>query len=100
MIWASTLLMTGPPLALLPGLPAPLRLLPVLTALCLTLFAATYRRRIARPFLEGFALPVGFALLLFAMVRSAFFCWKNGGISWRETYYPIETLRTGQRVRL
>ncbi len=99
-ISGSTLLMTGPPLALLSGLPGPLRLFPVLAALCLALFAASYRSRLSRPFLEGFALPVGFGLLLFAMVRSAFFCWKNGGISWRETHYSLETLRSGQRVRL
>jgi hypothetical protein len=47
-----------------------------------------------------FLLPLGFALLGYALVRSAWMFGKQGGIVWRGTLYPAAALRAGQRVRL
>ncbi len=39
-------------------------------------------------------------VLLHALLRSSFLCFARGGIRWRGTFYPIEILKSGQRVRL
>jgi glycosyltransferase involved in cell wall biosynthesis len=56
--------------------------------------AAHHARRGRIPM--GYALLQPFAalLLIFVMFRSAYVTEKNGGISWRGTFYPLETLRT------
>jgi glycosyltransferase involved in cell wall biosynthesis len=48
----------------------------------------------------GALLPLGYLFILWALLRSASLAWKQKGIRWRETFYPIEELRAGQRVKL
>jgi len=43
--------------------------------------------------------PVGLFLITAMMLRAGYQCVKNGGIDWRGTHYPLEQLRTGQRVK-
>jgi glycosyltransferase involved in cell wall biosynthesis len=43
--------------------------------------------------------PVGVLLVTAMMLRAGYRCVKNGGIDWRGTHYPLEQLRTGQRVK-
>jgi glycosyltransferase involved in cell wall biosynthesis len=44
-------------------------------------------------------LPVGVILIGAVMLRAGYRCIKNGGIDWRGTFYSIEQLRAGQRLR-
>ncbi len=44
-------------------------------------------------------MPIGTLFVSLIMLRSAWKCFRNGGIDWRGTHYPIEQLRRGQRVR-
>ena len=43
--------------------------------------------------------PVGVLLITAMMLRAGYQCVKNGGIDWRGTDYPLDQLRTGQRVK-
>jgi glycosyltransferase involved in cell wall biosynthesis len=43
--------------------------------------------------------PVGVVLITAMMLRAGYQCLKNGGIDWRDTRYPIDQLRAGQRVK-
>jgi hypothetical protein len=45
-------------------------------------------------------MPCGALLVSLIMLRSAWKCFRNGGIDWRGTHYPIAELRRGQRVRI
>ena len=42
--------------------------------------------------------PVGVLLITAMMLRAGYQCVKNGGIDWRGTHYPLDQLRSGQRV--
>lgn len=44
--------------------------------------------------------PVGLFILSLMLLRSAFMCSLRGGIIWRDTWYPLNRLRDGQRVKL
>jgi glycosyltransferase involved in cell wall biosynthesis len=43
--------------------------------------------------------PVGLLLITAMMLRAGYQCVKNDGIDWRGTHYPLDQLRTGQRVK-
>jgi glycosyltransferase involved in cell wall biosynthesis len=43
--------------------------------------------------------PVGVLLITAMMLRAGYQCVKNRGIDWRGTHYPLDQLRTGQRVK-
>ena len=45
-------------------------------------------------------MPCGAFFVSLIMLRSAWKCFRNGGIDWRGTHYPIAELRRGQRVRI
>ncbi len=44
--------------------------------------------------------PASVVLMSFWLLRSGYRCLREGGITWRGTFYPVEALRAGQRVRL
>lgn len=44
--------------------------------------------------------PLGIMQLNLVMLRAAFLCYQNGGITWSGTFYALEDLRKGLRVRL
>ena len=46
------------------------------------------------------ALPLAFAFVIALMLRSAWYVSRKGGITWRGTFYSLETLRREQRVRM
>lgn len=45
-------------------------------------------------------LPVGFLMLSLMLIRSGIMCTVRRGIIWRDTWYPVDRLRDGQRVKL
>jgi len=45
-------------------------------------------------------LPIGIILIAIIMANAAWKCFQNRGVFWRGTLYPVEQLRTGQRVKL
>lgn len=58
--------------------------------------AARRGERFLAAFLAPFVLPV----LAYSALRSAIRAERRGGIAWRDTFYGLDRLRAGQRVRL
>jgi hypothetical protein len=46
------------------------------------------------------ALPLGFFLIAYGMLRSFFTCLRHGGVYWRGTLYPLQELRAAQRAKM
>jgi glycosyltransferase involved in cell wall biosynthesis len=55
--------------------------------------AAHHARRTGIPVGYTLTLPFSILLLLYVMCRSAYITEKNGGITWRGTFYPLDELR-------
>ena len=68
--------------------------------LCLAAIGAACKVRIGSSFTSILLNQVGNLILIWTMVRSAFLCWKRGGVLWRGTLYPLDSLRRMQRVKL
>ena len=63
--------------------------------LSLILPAAMLARRLGWPWAVAAYVPFMFPLFLYAVLNSTFVTLRQGGIRWRETFYPLETLRAG-----
>ena len=57
--------------------------------------ACILARRIGWSWPCAVLLPFMFPVLFYAMLNSAFVTLRNGGIRWRDTFYPLEVLRAG-----
>jgi hypothetical protein len=42
-----------------------------------------------------FTVPIGAVLFAYMLLRSTVYTLKQGGIIWRETFYPLEALKRG-----
>lgn len=62
------------------------------------LASAALARWTRRPLASAMLFPLGTALLLALMLRSAWIATRRGGVAWRDTVYPLDTLRAGQRI--
>ncbi|MDG2198385.1 MAG: glycosyltransferase [SAR324 cluster bacterium] len=49
--------------------------------------------------LERLLSPLLLFVIVWALARSTFSTWRQGGIQWRETFYSIKALRRGQRLK-
>jgi hypothetical protein len=76
----------------LPGISAALSLL------LLSVPAGILARRIGWPWRFALLAPFVIPVFVCALLNSTFLTLWRGGIRWRETFYSLETLRTG-RVR-
>lgn len=56
-------------------------------------------RRMNRPVVPFCFSVFGIWCTMYALVRSTYACAKRGGVAWRGTVYPVEKLRTFQRVK-
>lgn len=66
-----------------------------LSPLALILPAAILARRLGWSWPSAVYVPFMFPLFLYALLNSAFVTLRQGGIRWRDTFYPLETLRSG-----
>jgi len=64
-----------------------------LSPLSLILPSGILARRLGWPWLTALYVPFMFPLFLYAVLNSAFVTLRQGGIRWRDTFYPLETLR-------
>jgi hypothetical protein len=44
--------------------------------------------------------PLGYIIIALTLLNSAWKCHTQGGVRWRETFYPLADLRAAQRMRL
>ena len=49
--------------------------------------------------LERLISPSLLLVIAWALARSTFMTWRQGGVKWRETFYSIAALRRGQRLK-
>jgi glycosyltransferase involved in cell wall biosynthesis len=97
---AVALIAPGPAIALFAPRSSLVFWLGILTAALLVAHAALLGGRTRRSFLAFLLMPAGAVVLVFLVVRSAWRCLLDGGVTWRGTFYPLAELRAGQRVRL
>ncbi len=66
-----------------------------LAPLSLALPAAAFARRLGWSPASAAITPLLYPVLFFAVVNSAFVTLRQGGVRWRDTFYPLDTLRRG-----
>lgn len=71
----------------IPGLVA------ALSPLSLIMPGVVIARRLDWPWRHALLIPFMFPVFHYALVNSAFRTLRNGGIRWRDTFYPLEILR-------
>jgi hypothetical protein len=70
------------------------------TALGATLATVVPLWRNNGKWLAGFAWPLGWGLMAFGMLRSAWLVHRRGGVMWRGTFHPIDDVLEAQRFHL
>ncbi|MBY0412832.1 MAG: glycosyltransferase [Bdellovibrionales bacterium] len=66
-----------------------------------TLFFAFFVKKLMKQsFATILAFPLGISLLGLILLRASFICFRNGGIRWSGTLYPLKQLKKGTRVKL
>src|SRR5882762_3399618 len=66
-----------------------------LSPLLLTLPAGILARRLGWSWPCAVCMPFMFPVFLYALLNSTFVTLRQGGIRWRDTFYPLDTLRAG-----
>jgi hypothetical protein len=66
-----------------------------LSPLLLILPAAVLARRLGWSWTSAIGVPFMLPLFLYALINSAFVTLRRGGVRWRDTFYPLATLRAG-----
>jgi len=61
----------------------------------LTLPAAVFARRLGWSFGSAAMTPLLYPVLVYAVLNSAFVTLRQRGVRWRNTFYPLDTLRKG-----
>lgn len=89
----------SPLLALIPDLPL-IAAIAGATAFLLQVLAGTmFVKWLGRKPGLAVAMPLGCTLVGIMACRAAWRGWRDGGVRWRDTYYPSDQLRRVQRVR-
>jgi hypothetical protein len=57
--------------------------------------AGVYARRLGWPIVPALLAPPFYPVVMYAVVRSAVVTLRQGGIRWRDTFYPLAQLRAG-----
>jgi len=58
------------------------------------------KQRFGSAILPGLFVPVGKLIAVAMMLHAAWHCGRRGGVQWRDTFYSLDTLRRGQRIKL
>jgi hypothetical protein len=66
-----------------------------LAAWSLALPAAVFARRLGWPVRYAVIAPLMYPVMVYAVINSAVVTLRQGGVRWRDTFYPLETLRQG-----
>ena len=66
-----------------------------LSPLAQILPASILARRVGWSWPCAILVPFMFPVFLYTLLNSTFVTLRQGGIRWRETFYPLETLRAG-----
>jgi hypothetical protein len=61
----------------------------------LTLPAAVFARRLGWSFGCAAMTPLLYPVLMYSVINSAFVTLRQGGVRWRDTFYPLDALRKG-----
>lgn len=64
------------------------------------IFAFLVKRYTSYRWYELICFPLGIAILGFILIRSSVICFRQGGIRWSGTFYPLRKLKEGSRVIL
>ena len=88
-VLVSTILLLG----LLSGTPA--GLVAAFSPLSIILPAGILARRVGWSWPCAICVPFMFPVFLYALLNSTFVALRQGGIRWRDTFYPLATLRAG-----
>jgi hypothetical protein len=86
-LWGAAL--TGPFTGTVPGWAA------FLAPWTLAVPAAVLARRVGWPMAAALLAPCLYPVLQYAVARSAWMTLRQGGVRWRDTFYPLATLRRG-----
>ncbi|HET8946166.1 MAG TPA: glycosyltransferase family 2 protein [Candidatus Polarisedimenticolia bacterium] len=89
---AILVLQAGPAAFLLAGIPWPFLMQ---QGVLLMMLQSTSRRLSRSPFALWVAYPCAVALLLYAYWNSTIRTLRDGGVRWRDTFYPLDVLRRG-----
>ena len=73
----------------------PLGIAAALSPFAFALPAAVIARRIGWPWHAALGVPFMFPVFLYALFNSTYVTLRQGGIRWRETFYPLTQLRAG-----
>ena len=71
----------------------------LLTFVCIAVAYREYGRTSWIAPKYGWAYPVGVVLFCYAILRSVVVVWKNRGVTWRGTLYPLRELRRHNDLR-
>lgn len=96
----SMLLLTGVPVALFQPFAIWPRVAGLVAVLVSLVSARSVHRLTGQRFWPLLLAPAGSLALVWILVRSGWMCFRRGGIEWRGTFYPVEKLKEGQRVRI
>ena len=66
-----------------------------LSPLLLVLPAGTLARRLGWSWPSAVCMPFMFPVFWYALLNSTFVTLRQGGIRWRETFYSLDSLRSG-----
>jgi glycosyltransferase involved in cell wall biosynthesis len=94
------LFVAGPPAAMIQPWAPWLRWLGLAVVAGSAVTAEYVHRLAGKARLAGFLAPLGSLLIVGIVLRSGWKCFRQGGIQWRGTFYPLKKLREGQRVKL
>src|SRR4051794_19245886 len=84
----------------MPGVPEPLRALSAIVCAVAVTVSVVGNRWMGQPVFPALWVPLGTLVGAALMLRAALLALWRGGIYWRETFYSLDVLKAGSRLRL